>query len=47
LSKQDAVFGNIRRGNAQNCPMNIPLTKAIYVENCETVVHGLLVWLKK
>jgi succinate dehydrogenase/fumarate reductase-like Fe-S protein len=38
-------------GNAQNCvkacPMNIPLTKAIYEENCETVLYGLLGWLKK
>lgn len=38
-------------GNAQNCvkacPMNIPLTRAIYEENRETVVHGLLGWLKK
>jgi len=37
-------------GNAQNCvkacPMNIPLTRAIYEENRETVVHGLLGWLK-
>ncbi len=38
-------------GNAQNCvkvcPMNIPLTKAIYEENRETVVHGLFGWLRK
>ena len=38
-------------GNAQNCvkacPMNIPLAKAIYEENRETVVHGLFGWLKK
>ena len=37
-------------GNAQNCvkvcPMSIPLTKAIYEENRETVVHGLFGWLK-
>ena len=37
-------------GNAQNCvkacPMNIPLTRAIYEENRETVLHGLLGWLK-
>ena len=37
-------------GNAQNCvkacPMNIPLTRAIYEENRETVIHGLLGWLK-
>jgi succinate dehydrogenase/fumarate reductase-like Fe-S protein len=37
-------------GNAQNCvkvcPMNIPLTQAIYEENRETVIHGLLGWLK-
>jgi succinate dehydrogenase / fumarate reductase iron-sulfur subunit len=39
------------RGNAQNCvkvcPVNIPLTKAIYEENRETVLYGLLGWLKK
>jgi len=29
------------------CPMNIPLTKAIYEENRETVLYGLLGWLKK
>ena len=38
-------------GNAQNCvkacPMNIPLTKAIYEENRETVIHGLFGWLKQ
>jgi succinate dehydrogenase / fumarate reductase iron-sulfur subunit len=38
-------------GNAQNCvqvcPMSIPLTKAIYEENRETVVHGLFGWLKR
>ena len=38
-------------GNAQNCvkvcPMNIPLTKAIYEENRETVLYGLLGWLTK
>jgi len=38
-------------GNAQNCvkacPMNIPLTKAIYEENRETVIYGLLGWLKR
>ncbi len=38
-------------GNAQNCvkacPMNIPLTKAIYEENRETVIHGLFGWLKR
>jgi succinate dehydrogenase / fumarate reductase iron-sulfur subunit len=38
-------------GNAQNCvkvcPMSIPLTKAIYEENRETVVHGLFGWLRK
>lgn len=37
-------------GNAQNCvqacPMNIPLTRAIYEENRETVIHGLFGWLK-
>lgn len=37
-------------GNAQNCvrvcPMSIPLTKAIYEENRETMLHGLLGWLK-
>jgi succinate dehydrogenase / fumarate reductase iron-sulfur subunit len=38
-------------GNSQNCvqvcPMSIPLTKAIYEENRETVVHGLFGWLRK
>jgi succinate dehydrogenase / fumarate reductase iron-sulfur subunit len=38
-------------GNSQNCvevcPMNIPLTRAIYEENREAVVHGLFGWLKK
>src|ERR687885_894122 len=38
-------------GNAQNCvkvcPMSIPLTKAIYEENRETVIYGLFGWLKK
>ena len=38
-------------GNAQNCvqacPMAIPLTKAIYEENREAVVYGLLGWLRK
>jgi succinate dehydrogenase / fumarate reductase iron-sulfur subunit len=38
-------------GNAQNCvrvcPMSIPLTKAIYEENRETVVHALFGWLKR
>jgi succinate dehydrogenase / fumarate reductase iron-sulfur subunit len=38
-------------GNAQNCvkvcPMNIPLTKAIYEENRETMLYGLLGWLRK
>jgi succinate dehydrogenase / fumarate reductase iron-sulfur subunit len=38
-------------GNAQNCvrvcPMGIPLTRAIYEENRETIVHGLLGWLRK
>src|ERR1043166_8773368 len=38
-------------GNAQNCvkacPMSIPLTKAIYEENRETVLHGLFGWLRK
>ena len=37
-------------GNAQNCvkacPMGIPLTRAIYEENRETVIHGLFGWLK-
>jgi hypothetical protein len=26
--------------------MGLPLTRAIYEENRETVVHGLLGWLK-
>ncbi len=38
-------------GNAQNCvrvcPMSIPLTKAIYEENRETIIHGLFGWLRK
>jgi succinate dehydrogenase / fumarate reductase iron-sulfur subunit len=38
-------------GNAQNCvrvcPMSIPLTKAIYEENRETIIHGLFGWLKR
>jgi succinate dehydrogenase / fumarate reductase iron-sulfur subunit len=38
-------------GNAQNCvracPMSIPLTKAIYEENRETIVYGLFGWLRK
>ena len=50
----DAIMGEdgiTNCGNAQNCvkacPMNIPLTKAIYEENRETVLYGLLGWLKK
>src|SRR5438067_764643 len=38
-------------GNAQNCvracPMSIPLTKAIYEENRETILYGLFGWLRK
>lgn len=38
-------------GNAQNCvrvcPMSIPLTKAIYEENRETILYGLFGWLKR
>ncbi|GAC1446632.1 MAG: succinate dehydrogenase iron-sulfur subunit [Pyrinomonadaceae bacterium] len=38
-------------GNAQNCvrvcPMSLPLTKAIYEENRETMIHGLFGWLKR
>ena len=38
-------------GNSQNCvqvcPMDIPLTKAIYETNREVTVHGLFGWLKK
>src|ERR1044071_6829489 len=38
-------------GNAQNCvracPMSLPLTKAIYEENRETVLHGLFGWVRK
>lgn len=38
-------------GNAQNCvkvcPMNIPLTRAIYETNREVTIHGLFGWLKK
>jgi len=36
-----------RRNCVKVCPMNIPLTKAIYEENRETVLYGLLGWLKK
>ncbi len=50
----DAIMGEdgiTNCGNPQNCvklcPMNIPLTNAIYEENRETVVYGLLGWLKK
>lgn len=43
--------GTTNCGNAQNCvkacPMNIPLTRAIYEENRETFIYGLLGWLKK
>ncbi|MFV0387400.1 MAG: succinate dehydrogenase iron-sulfur subunit [Pyrinomonadaceae bacterium] len=38
-------------GNSQNCvqvcPMNIPLTRAIYETNREITVHGLFGWLRK
>ena len=38
-------------GNSQNCvqvcPMNLPLTRAIYETNREVTVHGLFGWLKK
>lgn len=38
-------------GDAQNCvrvcPMSLPLTKAIYEENRETIIHGLFGWLRK
>ncbi|MEA2173219.1 MAG: succinate dehydrogenase / fumarate reductase, iron-sulfur subunit [Blastocatellia bacterium] len=38
-------------GNAQNCvqvcPMSLPLTKAIYEENRETILYGLFGWLRK
>lgn len=38
-------------GNSQNCvqvcPMNIPLTRAIYETNREVTVHGLFGWLRK
>jgi succinate dehydrogenase / fumarate reductase iron-sulfur subunit len=38
-------------GNAQNCvracPMSLPLTKAIYEENRETLIHGLFGWFRK
>ncbi|MBA3321896.1 MAG: hypothetical protein H0T45_10695 [Pyrinomonadaceae bacterium] len=43
--------GITNRGNAQNCvrvcPMSLPLTKAIYEENRETITHGLFGWLKR
>jgi succinate dehydrogenase / fumarate reductase, iron-sulfur subunit len=51
LVAQKLEHWNSHCGNALNrvkaCPMNIPLTKAIYEENRETVVHGLFGWLKK
>jgi succinate dehydrogenase / fumarate reductase iron-sulfur subunit len=38
-------------GNSQNCvqvcPMSIPLTKAIYEENRETLIHGLFGWFRR
>ncbi len=38
-------------GNSQNCvqvcPMNIPLTRAIYETNREITVHGLFGWFRK
>jgi succinate dehydrogenase / fumarate reductase, iron-sulfur subunit len=38
-------------GNSQNCvqvcPMSIPLTKAIYEENRETLIYGLFGWFRK
>jgi len=57
LLQRDALVGGQRdfntcsSRNAQNfvkaCPMNIPLTRAIYEENRETVLYGLFGWLKK
>lgn len=45
----DDGIGNC--GNAQNCvqvcPMNIPLTKAIYETNRDITVNALFGWLKK
>ncbi len=45
----DDGIGNC--GNAQNCvqvcPMNIPLTKAIYETNRDVTVNALFGWLKK
>lgn len=45
----DDGIGNC--GNSQNCvqvcPMNIPLTRAIYETNREVTVHGLFGWLRK
>jgi succinate dehydrogenase / fumarate reductase iron-sulfur subunit len=50
----EGIMGNdgiTNCGNSQNCvqacPMNIPLTKAIYEENRETVLHGLFGWLRR
>jgi hypothetical protein len=31
----------------QVCPMNIPLTRAIYETNRDVTIHGLFGWLKK
>lgn len=43
--------GIAKCGNSQNCvqvcPMNIPLTRAIYETNREVTVHGLFGWLRK
>jgi len=56
MNREDRLEGLMQEngitncGNAQNCvkvcPMGIPLTRAIYEENRETVMHGLLGWLK-
>jgi succinate dehydrogenase / fumarate reductase iron-sulfur subunit len=51
LSAISGEDGITNCGNAQNCvqacPMSIPLTKAIYEENRETILHGLFGWLRK
>ncbi|HYY41703.1 MAG TPA: succinate dehydrogenase iron-sulfur subunit [Pyrinomonadaceae bacterium] len=53
-ARLEAIMGDdgiTNCGNAQNCvrvcPMSIPLTKAIYEENRETIIHGLFGWLKR
>jgi succinate dehydrogenase / fumarate reductase iron-sulfur subunit len=51
LSAISGEDGITNCGNSQNCvqscPMSIPLTKAIYEENRETILYGLFGWLRK